>query len=204
VTPVKPGSLIVLEGLDGSGKTTQVAALAGALRAAGREVVETREPTDGPIGRRIREMAAGGESVAPEQELAWFMQDRREHVAQVIRPALAAGRVVVSDRYFLSTVAYQGARGLDWRAILADAEREFPLPDLALILEIEPAAGLSRARARGGRHEPAFETEAYLARVAAIFAAVERPWVERIDAREDAERVERAVREAVRRRLGLA
>jgi dTMP kinase len=203
VPPVKRGSLVVLEGLDGSGKTTQVAALAAALRAAGRDVVETREPTDGPIGRRIRAMAASGEHVAPEQELAWFLEDRREHVAAVVRPALAAGRVVVSDRYFLSTVAYQGARGLDWRAILADAEREFPLPDLALVLEIDPAAGLARARARGGRVEPVFETEAYLARVAAIFAAIERPWVERLDARGDAARVERAVRDAVRRRLGL-
>jgi dTMP kinase len=190
---VKPGSLIVLEGLDGSGKTTQVAALAGALRAAGHAVVTTREPTDGATGRRIRAMAASGALVPPERELAWFMEDRREHVAQVIRPALAAGRMVVSDRYFLSTVAYQGARGLDWRAILAECEREFPLPALALILEVDPAAGLARTHARGGHAEPAFEHEAYLARVAAIFAAIDRPYVRRIDARASAAQVEAAI-----------
>jgi dTMP kinase len=200
---VKRGSLIVLEGLDGGGKTTQVAALARALRAAGRDAVTTREPTDGPIGRRIRAMAASGALVPPEQELAWFMEDRREHVAQVIEPALAAGRVVVSDRYFLSTVAYQGARGLDWRAILAECERAFPLPDRALILEVDPAAGLARTRARGGHAEPAFEAEAYLARVAAIFAAIDRPYVTRIDARGDPLRVERGVRAAVGDALGI-
>jgi dTMP kinase len=179
---VKRGTLVALEGLDGSGKTTLLPALAEALRAGGREVVTTREPSDGPHGRRIRAMARSGELVAPEEELRWFFADRREHVAGVIAPALAAGRCVVTDRYFLSTVAYQGARGLDWRDILARSEAEFPLPDLALLVEIAPEQGLARVSARYGvAPEPAFERADYLARVAEIFAAIERPYLRRID-----------------------
>jgi len=200
---VKRGSFVAFEGIDGSGKSTQVAALAEALASAGARVLATREPTAGATGRRIRAMATSGESVAPEQELAWFVEDRREHVEQVIRPALAEGRVVICDRYFLSTVAYQGARGLDWQAILAASEREFPLPDLALVLEVDPATGLARTRLRGRPAEPAFEALDYLERVAAIFAAIDRPYVERLDARADTPRVAEAVRAAVHARLGL-
>lgn len=176
------GTLVALEGLDGSGKTTQLPELVAALRAAGRDVVATREPTDGAFGQRIRAMARSGALVAPEEELRWFFEDRREHVTQRIAPALAAGRTVMTDRYYLSTVAYQGARGLDWRAILARSEAEFPIPDLALLFEIPPEQGLERVRARGAAAEPAFERADYLARVAAIFAAIERDYVVRVDA----------------------
>ena len=176
------GTLIVLEGSDGSGKSTQCSAIAQALRERGREVVETREPTDGEWGTRIRALARSDERVAPEQELHWFVEDRREHVAAVIVPALAAGRTVVCDRYFLSSVAYQGARGLDWETILAESELAFPVPDRALLFELSIDEALARIRARGGPAEPAFEHANYLRRVAAIFAAIERPYLRRIDA----------------------
>jgi len=110
---VNRGRLIALEGLDGCGKTTQAARIAEALRARGREVVVTREPSDGPIGTKIRALARGAAPPDAERELALFTDDRREHVALVIEPALAAGRWVITDRYFLSTVADQGASGLD-------------------------------------------------------------------------------------------
>lgn len=196
---MKRGTLVALEGLDGSGKSTQLPALVGALRAAGRDVVATREPTDGAHGQRIRAMARSGQLVAPDEELRWFFEDRREHVAQVIAPALAAGRTVVTDRYYLSTVAYQGARGLDWRAILADSEREFPIPDLALLFELPAEVGLARVHARGGPAEPAFERADYLARVAAIFAAIERDYVARIDATAGPEAVAAAALERIAR-----
>jgi dTMP kinase len=151
---VNRGVLVALEGLDGCGKSTQLPHLAAALAALGHDVVATREPSDGPIGQRIRAMARSGEPVAPAEELRWFQDDRREHVARVIGPALAAGRWVLTDRYFLSTVAYQGARGLDWREILAASEAEFPVPDAALIFELTVADGLARARGRGGHRRP--------------------------------------------------
>jgi dTMP kinase len=178
---VNRGALVALEGIDGSGKTTVLPALVAALRAAGRDVVATREPTDGQYGQRIRAMARSGTRVSPEEELRWFTSDRREHVAGLISPALAAGRTVVTDRYFLSTVAYQGARGLDWREILAQSEAEFPIPDLALLFELRPEEGLARVRARGGAAEPVFERADFLDRVAGIFAAIERDYLVRID-----------------------
>ncbi len=200
---VNSGRLLALEGIDGCGKSTQVAALAATLRAAGHDLVVTREPTDGAMGRRIRELAHSGSRVPPEEELDRFVEDRRAHVAEVIRPALEAGRLVVTDRYYLSTVAYQGARGLDADAILAESEAEFPVPDLAILLEIEPALALERVGARGGTPEPAFEQCEFLERVAANYGALDRGYVARIDARGSEEVVHTAVVDCVRARLGL-
>jgi dTMP kinase len=194
---VKRGSFVVLEGIDGSGKSTQLRRLAAALEAAGHAVLATHEPSDGPIGRRIREMARSGETLPPEQELERFMEDRAEHLRDVIQPALAAGRTVVCDRYYLSTVAYQGARGLDWRAILSESETRFPQPDLALILEIDAASGLARTRTRGEGADPAFENLEFLERVAAIFAAIDRPWIKRIDASGDLDSIAATINSAL-------
>ena len=145
---VNRGRLVALEGLDGCGKTTQAARIAEALRARGRDVVQTREPSEGPIGRKIRELARAGERVPAERELQLFTDDRREHVAQVIEPALAAGRWVITDRYFLSTVAYQGARGLDWREILAQQRSRVPRARRRAAVRAARRRRASRARAR--------------------------------------------------------
>jgi dTMP kinase len=201
---VKRGWLLVFEGIDGSGKTTQRARLAGLLRARGHAVVETAEPySGGSYGPRIRAMARSGEAVAPEEELRWFVEQRREHVRDVVAPALSAGAVVLSDRYFLSTAAYQGARGLDAEAILAANEREFPLPDLALLLEIAPALASARLRSRAGWSEPVFEGLDFQERVAALFHRLERPYLLRIDAARDAGAVAAEVERAVRERTAL-
>ena len=200
---MKQGRLLAFEGLDGCGKSTQVAALARALRNAGHEVLDTREPTDGPAGRRIRALARSGESVAPELELRWFVEDRRAHVAAVIHPALESGRLVLTDRYYLSTVAYQGARGLDPVQILRDSEAEFPLPDLALLFEIEPEVALERVGGRGQPLDAAFEQREFLERVAANYRALDRPYLARIDARRPEDAVHAAVVGCVRERLGL-
>lgn len=196
------GQLIAFEGLDGCGKSTQIERLAAALRAAGRDVVLTREPTDGEFGRRIRAAAGSGEEISPEEELGWFVEDRRAHVAEVIRPALTAGKTVLSDRYYLSTVAYQGARGGDPLGILEESEAEFPLPDLVVLLEIEPSAGLARVHARGGAVEARFEHSEFLEAVAEIFRCLDRPYIARIDASGTPDDVQRAVAECVGERLG--
>jgi len=190
---VNRGRLLAFEGLDGSGKTTQLNMLVAALRGAGIDIVETREPTSGPTGQRIREMLRTGAEVPPQQELDWFMEDRREHVREVIEPALREGRVVVTDRYYLSTVAYQGARGHDAQAILRDSEAEFPLPDLVILLEVDPGAGLDRVRSRGGTQEEIFERIELQQRVAEEFAALDCPYITRIDGRRDPDAVARDV-----------
>ena len=198
---VNAGHLIAFDGLDGSGKTTQLARLALRLRAAGHDVLETREPTDGVWGRRVRAMARSGERVAPEEELRWFLEDRAEHVERDIAPALAAGRTVLTDRYTLATVAYQGARGLDWRELLADAEARFPLPDLVVLVEIEARAGMARIHARGEPVEPSFEEQSFLERVAAVFAELPCAYIERVAGAGSVDVVEARVSAAVERRL---
>jgi dTMP kinase len=200
---VNPGYLVALEGIDGSGKTTQQRRLAAALRAAGHRVVSTTEPTDGPAGRRIRELARSTEAPAAEEELRLFLEDRREHVDQVLAPALAAGEVVITDRYFLSTVAYQGARGLDPRELLEQSEARFPVPDLALLFEVTPQLGVERLIARAGVAEPAFERLDFLIRVAEVYAQLDRPYIERVEAARPPDAVHDSVLEIVRRRLGL-
>jgi dTMP kinase len=201
---VNRGRLIAFEGLDGSGKSTQISQLAESLRKAGHDPVVTAEPTRGDYGLRIRAMALGrSPPIAPEEELRWFVEDRREHVAACIGPALAAGRTVLTDRYFLSTVAYQGANGLDPSRILAQSEAEFPIPDLVLLLELDVETALARVRARGARVESAFETRERLERVARIFGQVERAYLTRIDANCDADAVALAIAAQVRARLDL-
>ena len=190
---MKRGTLIVFEGIDGCGKSTQLRRLADVLRAQGLDPVVTREPTDGPWGRKIRAMAQSGEAVEPATELEWFCEDRRDHMREVVAPALAAGRVVLSDRSYLSTVAYQGARGLDAEKILADSEAEFERPDLALVFTLDPEAGLARVAARGGASEPVFENLPFQKRVAAAFAALRVDGLVRIDA----DRIEEAIAEDV-------
>ena len=103
------GLLIALEGIDGTGKTTQLKMLAEVLLSLGYDVVATREPTDGRYGQRIRQVLRDRSSMTPQEELELFLLDRKEHVTTIINPGLAAGKIVLTDRYYLSTVAYQGA-----------------------------------------------------------------------------------------------
>ena len=192
------GTLIVFEGIDGCGKSTQLRRAAERLRARGLEPVETREPTAGPYGQKIRAMARSDERVLPETELAWFFADRREHMREVVTPALEAGRVVLSDRSYVSTVAYQGARGLDAAQILADSEAEFERPDLILIFELSAAQGLARVEARGEAREPAFENLPFQERVAEAFAGLEISGLARIDAAQGEAAIARQVWALVR------
>jgi dTMP kinase len=200
---VNGGRLIAFEGLDGCGKSTQLERLAARLRALGCDVVTTREPTGFPSGQRIREMARSGKPLAAEQELCWFVEDRRVHVAEVIAPALRADRIVLTDRYFLSTVAYQGARGLDYEQILADSEAEFPIPDLVLLLEIDPQIAFERVHARGSEIEGVFEQREFLSRVASVFDALDCTYLERVPGDGEPSQIEAIIADRVRLRLGL-
>ena len=198
---MKRGVLIVFEGIDGSGKSTQLRRTAAALRARGLDILETGEPTKGLWGRKIREMARTTDRVPRETELAWFIKDRREHMRDVVEPALAAGRVVLCDRSYFSTVAYQGARGFDPATLLADSQVEFGRPDVVLFFDIDPEDGLARVAARGGEVEPVFEELNYLERVAEIFRSLEVSELVRIDAARGEEVVAKDVMGAVERVL---
>ena len=174
------GQLIALEGIDGAGKSTQAKLLAEALRRAGRVVTITREPTDGPHGAKIRRLSSEGAALSPDEELAFFIEDRGEHVRDVIAPALARGEVVITDRYYLSNVAYQGARGLSPESILQRNEALFPPPAPAILLQTSADLGLERVRSRGGALNQAYEHEAFLERVAAIYAELQCDYLVRV------------------------
>lgn len=198
---MKRGKLIVFEGVDGGGKSTQLRRAAAALRARGLDILETGEPTKGLWGRKIREMARTTDRVPRETELAWFIKDRREHMRDTVGPALAAGRIVLCDRSYFSTVAYQGARGFDPAKLLAESQAEFGRPDLVLLFDIDPEQGLARVAARGGPHEPAFEELNYLEQVAENFRLLDLEELVRIDAARDEGAVARDVMAAIDRIL---
>jgi dTMP kinase len=152
------GLFVVFEGGEGGGKSTQVTALAEALRAAGRDVEVTREPGATPAGARIRSLLLDRTSapdevpLAPRAEALLYAADRAHHVAAVVRPALARGAVVISDRYVDSSLAYQGAgrtlpvSEVSWLSTWATGGLK---PDLVVLLDIDPATGLGRAANRG-------------------------------------------------------
>ena len=196
-TPDRRGLLIAFEGIDGTGKSTQIRLLAERLRSEGLPVIATREPTDGQYGRRIRELFTNRASVTPEEELALFIADRREHVDQVIAPALGRGTIVLTDRYYFSTAAYQGAAGHDPQAIIAANETFAPVPDLVLLLTAAPAVGVHRVRKFRQETLNDFEQEQGLARVAAIFDHFEQPFIRRIAADQSVEAVAAGVWDAI-------
>ncbi|MEJ2058420.1 MAG: dTMP kinase [Desulfofustis sp.] len=143
------GVFIVFEGIDGSGKSTQINLLADLLKKQAYDVVETREPTDGSYGRKIRSLYLDRTSVTPEEEIELFIKDRRQHIEQIIEPALSGGKIVLCDRYYFSTAAYQGAAGGDPDAILA--RHDFaPVPDLVIIIEIDPRISITRITEQRG------------------------------------------------------
>lgn len=189
----------MIEGIDGTGKSTQARRLAAWLRERGHQVVLDREPTDGPWGRKLRESADRGR-LAPEEELELFLRDRREHVENLIAPSLAEGKVVVLDRYYFSTMAYQGSRGFDPAAIRRANEEFAPVPDLLLILDLGVDAALARIGARGDTTN-AFEKHESLERCRAVFLALAaEPFVRVIDTAAPEEQVHQAIAAEV---LGL-
>lgn len=166
---------IVLEGIDGSGTTTQAARLVGHLRARGRRAAETREPSQGPIGRLLREALLGQHAVTGGAPLEGrtmallFAADRMDHNQREIDPLLASGSDVVSDRYLLSSLAYQAEEAdRDWVASLARGIRQ---PDLTLLLDLPIEVAAERRRA-AGRPVERYDADSYLARVAANYRRI--------------------------------
>jgi len=161
---------ITLEGLDGSGKTTQARLLATRLEADGVEVVTTREPGGTPLGEQVRDLVLHGDHVAPWAEAALYAAARAQHVDQLIRPALERGATVICDRYVDSSVAYQGiARGLGLERVLELnlAVVEGLLPEHTFLLEIDVARAAGRMGAELDRIER--EDDGFRTRVAAAY-----------------------------------
>ncbi|MCR9126262.1 MAG: dTMP kinase [Rhodobacteraceae bacterium] len=199
------GAFITFEGIDGSGKTTQLRLLADHLRAAGRDVVVTREPGGSEGAEEIRALVLEGapDRWSAETEILLFTAARRDHLERLIEPALAADRIVLCDRFADSTRMYQGLSRGDLRAVV-DQLHELMIgrePDLTLLIDMDPAEGLRRALSRRGREER-FEDfgEAMQARMRAGFLALAEEFPARfrvIDGNRAADAVAADIRRAV-------
>jgi dTMP kinase len=203
--PAPPSGLfLAFEGVEGSGKTTQVARLAAALRAGGARVVVAREPGSTPLGERVRETVLGvGLEVPPRSELFLMLAARAAFVEQVVRPSVAAGCIVIADRFELSTLAYQGAgRGLPLDEVAAcnRVATGGLSPDATLLLDVDPDVGVLRQRSAGKdadrmeREDAGFHrrvAEGYRALASRVAGIV------RVDADADPDVVEARVREAL-------
>ncbi|HEY0559298.1 MAG: Thymidylate kinase [Mycobacterium sp.] len=207
--PPYPGVFVVLEGGEGSGKSSQLTALAAWLREQGHGVVTTREPGGTPVGASLRSLLLDPATGAldPHTEALLYAADRAEHVARVVRPALERGDWVLSDRFVDSSLAYQAAgRELaldDVRRLNAWGTRSL-VPDLTVLLDLPPEVGLARAARRGEADRLEGETLAFHERVRAGFRGLAMAEPSRyaiVDATGSREEVQRAVQEAVAERL---
>ncbi|TXK65874.1 dTMP kinase [Alkalisalibacterium limincola] len=208
------GFLISLEGGEGAGKSTVLAAITARLEGVGRELVVTREPGGTPAGERIRELLLDPAQVLfAETELLLMFASRAQLVRETVLPALERGAIVVSDRFTDASFAYQGGgRGLD-AGHIAELERWAALvrPDLTFLLDVDVAEGLARARARGeGADRIESERDAFFERVRGAYRRRAQAEPERfrvIDASQPPDRVRADVLEALEARLagsGLA
>jgi dTMP kinase len=218
------GKFITFEGLDGTGKSTQMRKLAVALRAAGHKVVETREPGGTATGEKIRRVLldSATEGLSPLAEMALMFASRAQHIAEVIQPALDHGEIVLCDRFTDSTEAYQGSgRKLGSEAVL-ELHRVLCgnwQPDLTILLDSDPARSVGRARRRNRRashttnkhhaDENRFEqqTRGFFARVHEGYLAIaarEPQRVVAVDASGPPGQTHRRIIEVVGRKLKLA
>lgn len=214
------GKFITFEGLDGTGKSTQMRKLAVALRQTGLKVVETREPGGTATGEKIRKVLldSGTAGLDPRAEMALMFASRAQHIAEVIEPGLVAGAIVLCDRFTDSTEAYQGSGRklgstpvLELHRVLCGGLQ----PDLTILLDSNPHTSLSRARRRNaleakssnrGHDENRFEreTRAFFGRVREGFAAIAKREPARVvivDARGTPGQTHQRILEVVRRKL---
>jgi len=192
------GLLIDFEGIDGAGKSTQAERTFRYLSSRGFTVRLLREPTNGRHGRMIREILSGkAPRRTPEEELELFIRDRMENVKENIEPALSSGCIVLIDRYYYSTMAYQGALGLDVQGIRKQNESFAPIPDLVLIFLIPVEEGLARIRAVRQEGTDGYEKESFLRKVDAIFRSFKGPSIRFIDSQRPFDEVQEEVRGTV-------
>jgi dTMP kinase len=215
------GKFVTLEGLDGTGKSTQLRRLAEALRRAGHKVIETREPGGTGTGEKIRKVLldSGTAGLSPQAEMALMFASRAQHIAEVIEPALAHGSIVLCDRFTDSTEAYQGSGRKLGSAAVLELHRVLCgdlQPDLTIVLDSDAGKSLGRARRRNkrvaresaGSDENRFEkeTRAFFSRVRDGYLTIARREPQRVvlvDARGTPGQTHQKIIDVVRRRLRL-
>lgn len=204
------GFFISFEGTEGAGKTTLIQKLQAYLSACGKDVVLTREPGGSGLGKKLRAIILNAEEkISSGAELFLFLADRAEHVEEVIKPALEQGKIVLCDRFADSTAAYQGyGRGMD-KALLETLNGVATgglLPDLTIVLDLEPEIGLSRAKRRNAEQNLTVEEGRFEAEALAFHQKIRRGFLELaksdsrflvVDAMQDADTVFEQVRQKI-------
>ncbi len=179
---LQQGFFIVFEGIDGSGKTTQSFLLKEFLDEKGYDTVLLREPTEGPWGKKIRDLLLNGrKGISPEEELNLFINDRKENIANNILPALKDNKIIIQDRYYFSSIAYQGALGVESHKIRVMNEAFAIKPDLLFYIVITPEIGKKRIELGRKVKKDANEKEHYLRKVKKNFDSFNDPFINKID-----------------------
>ncbi|MCE7742735.1 MAG: dTMP kinase [Candidatus Heimdallarchaeota archaeon] len=164
------GVFICFEGIDGSGKTTHSRLITGYLRGLGFDAVYTTEPTRYSLpGRKLRESFFAPERLPVEEEFQLFLEDRKIHLKDEVIPQLKDGKTVITDRYYFSSVAYQGSRGLDWQFILDENLKVSIVPNLVLLLDLDVDEAVSRIASEREEGVNTFEKKENLQRVRDIY-----------------------------------
>ena len=177
------GKLIVIEGIDGSGKSTCAKNLAEKLNSINIKTIYTFEPTHSHYGAKLREGMLS-EDLDAEEELLLFVKDRKEHIEYMIKPALKEGYFIILDRYFYSSIAYQGAKGIDINRII-NMHKDFIIkPDIVFIFHLPIDIALNRIISKRGIADR-FENETYLKKVDKIFHSFNEPFIYHIDTDKD-------------------
>ncbi len=198
------GFFIVFEGLDGSGKTTQAFLLKEFLVKKGYDAILLREPTEGPWGGEIKELLSNGrKEISPQEELNLFIEDRKDNINKNVLPAMRDNKVIIQDRYYFSTIAYQGALGVEPQQIRAMNEAFALKPDLVFYLEIKPELGLKRIEAGRKGKRDAFEKEHYLLKVKEIFDSCNDPFIKKINGSRSLDSIQKNINEITIEKLSL-
>ena len=193
---LQKGFFIVFEGIDGSGKTTQTLLLKEFFDSQGYECVLLREPTDGGWGKKIKNLLKNGrKGTSPKEELNLFIEDRKENLKNNILPDFNKNKIIIQDRYYYSTIAYQGALGMDPQEIRKKNEAFALKPDLVFYLAIKPESGLIRIDAQRKGKRDAFEKERYLKKVKKNFDSFMDSCIMKIDASLPQELIQKKVQE---------
>ncbi len=185
MSEIIPHKLIVFEGIDGSGKTTVSKMLFDYMKEKNLPVAWLREPSDSNWGKKIREISRFKSSIPLEEELNYFIKDRKFNVSHNIKPALSQNKTVILDRYYYSTACYQGARGMNMDEII-QMNREFaPEPDITFIIDVDVNIGMNRIKKSRNSRVKLFEQKKFLKKVRKNYLALTGKNIHIIDGNQD-------------------